>query len=280
MAKLSIVVLQYNKSEHTLACLEALRALSAGGGSSFGGMLQVVVVDNGSEVQHLKNVEFWIASQKMSNYELLISNENLGYSGGNNLGIKKALEDGAEKILILNNDVVVEPDFLDRLLEVDSDIVGLEELIIKGWFYLFYYLPGHALLIKKRVFEKIGLFDERNFLYYEDVEFCERARKAEFYLSIAKSARTSLKHTVSASTKALGPADLLYYHTRNLLLLYNTHVTMILPIWYSLQTWRLWTKLKQHIKIAFGRDVEISKAILQGIKDYEHGRFGQRKNGL
>ena len=112
MAKVSIVVLQYNQSAHTLACLESLKPLGA----------DVVVVDNASEVQHLKNVEYWIETNKAFSFQLLASSENLGYSGGNNLGIKKALADGADAVLILNNDVV-----LQEMVSGDADIVGLEQ---------------------------------------------------------------------------------------------------------------------------------------------------------
>lgn len=262
MAKLSIIVLQFNKSDYTLACLESLKTLDA----------NVIVVDNGSEVKHLKNVEYWIDNQKLKNFSLIASPENLGYSGGNNLGIKKALATGAEYVLLLNNDTVVAPEFLERMLEVDSDMVGIEERSVKGPFHLFYYLPGVALLIKKRVFEKIGFLDERYFLYYEDVEFSERARRTGFHLSVSK--KTQVQHAVSATTKSLGAADLLYYHTRNLFLLLETYYPRL--TYAPLPTWKLWIKLKQRIKIALGRDVEISRAILQGINDYDHHRFGMR----
>ncbi|MEK7583333.1 MAG: glycosyltransferase family 2 protein [Patescibacteria group bacterium] len=244
MAKVSIIVLQYNQSDRTLACLESLKPLNA----------DVIVVDNNSEVQHLKNVEFWIETNKASSFQVLASRENLGYSGGNNLGIKKALADGAEQILILNNDVV-----LQEMVSGDADIVGLEA----GRVFGFDYLSGAGLLIKRKVFEKIGFFDERYFLYYEDVEFCQRARNAGFTLALAT---TKFQHAVSATTRTLGKADLLYYHTRNALLLQNPR----LPFG------KLWIKLKQHIKIMLGREVEISRAILQGIHDYDHHRFGMR----
>lgn len=245
MAKVSIVVLQYNHSDHTLACLESLAIMSTSD-------VDIIVVDNGSEVAHLKNVEYWIASRKITNYKLLISNENLGYSGGNNLGIKYALKHGADSILILNNDVV-----LHEMIRGDADLVGVEQ----GKVFGIDYLSGAALLVKREVFEKIGLFDERYFLYYEDVEFCRRARNAGFSLALGKA---RFHHAVSATTRSLGDADLLYYHTRNELLLRHLRLK------------KYWTKIKQRIKIVLGRDVEISRAILQGIDDYDHNRFGMR----
>ncbi len=263
MAKVSIIILQYNQSDRTLACLSAILtggSASPGGGESHD--VSVIVVDNASEVRHLKNVEYWIETNKASSFQLLASSENLGYSGGNNLGIKKALQRGADAVLILNNDVI-----LREMPVGDADIVGLE----CGNVFGFDYLSGAGLLVKREVFEKIGLFDERYFLYYEDVDFCMRARKAGFKLA---TATTKFHHAVSATTSSLGSANLLYYHTRNALLLNATHgpwyVRLALPFWAS------WITLKQHVKIALGRDVEISKAILQGVYDYDHHRFGMR----
>lgn len=244
MAKISIIVLQYNQSDRTLACLESLKPLGA----------DVIVVDNASDVQHLKNVEYWIESNKAKTYHLIPNTSNLGYSGGNNIGIKYALEHGADQILILNNDVI-----LHEMISGDADIIGLEQGNVFG----FEYLSGAGLLVKREVFEKIGLFDERYFLYYEDVEFCLRARNAGFTLS---GSTAQFKHAVSSTTRTLGKADLLYYHTRNALLLRNPR----LPFG------KLWIKLKQHIKIMLGHEVEVSQAILQGIHDYDHHRFGMR----
>ncbi len=252
MAKISIIVLQYNKSDHTLRCLESLRAFDA----------DVIVVDNGSEVQHLKNVEFWIEANEAKSYKLIANSSNLGYSGGNNIGIKYALEHGAEKILILNNDVV-----LEELPTGDADIIGVEH----GHVFGLSYVSGAVMLVKREVFEKIGLLDERYFLYYEDVEFCVRAQKAGFSLALAK---TKFTHAVSATTSSLGSANLLYYHTRNALLLLHDHGT-----WYQklgLPIWAFWIMLKQKIKIALGDHFEESQAILDGVKDFRKQKFGAK----
>ncbi len=283
MAKVSIIVLGYNKSDHTLACLESLTKLAY---SDF----DVIVVDNASDVQHLKAVEYWIESRHDSRFMLHASQENLGYSGGNNLGIKKALGQGSEYVLILNNDVVVEPNFIESLLEADKDIVGVERGNIRFFktelplqkessngidLTHFEYLSGLAFLVKRKVFEKIGLFDERYFLYFEDVDFSIKAFEAGFSLCIVRARYT---HSTSATSSSLGAATLLYYHTRNALL-FNKNFG---PWWmeFALPFWRWGFKIEQHIKIFLGKNVEISRAILQGVKDFERGIFGQRKNGL
>ncbi len=263
MAKISIIVLQYNQSNSTLACLESLANLKYPD-------FNVIVVDNASEIEHLKNAEYWIGLRNregISNYKLLVSNENLGYSGGNNIGIKYALERKTDHILILNNDVVVETNFLDQLLQSNADVVGVEERVVFG----FQHLSGVVLFVRRGVFEKIGFLDERYFLYYEDVEFSVRARKAGLRLELVKA---DFQHAVSASTSSLGSANLLYYHTRNALLLNKTHGSWYVKL--ALPFWKFWIKLKQHVKLIFDVNPEISKAILQGVNDYDHHRFGMR----
>lgn len=233
MAKVSIVVLQYNKSDYTLKCLESLKALDA----------DVIVIDNGSEVQHLKNVEFWIASRKISNYKLLISNENLGYGGGNNLGIKYALEHAADYILILNNDTVVGHDFLDTI--PDADISGPFVHKIKWLFPQGFpngnisdknsYINGAAMLVRREVFEKIGLLDEQYFLYFEDVDFCFRARKAGFALAKMPA---KIHHEESSSVNDLGLEKKLLLNARNARIFFSKfapwYVRLLLPLWYPM----------------------------------------------
>ena len=261
MEHISIVVLQYNHSDRTLTCLESLKGLSYA-------PLDIVVVDNGSDIEHYKNVDYWIKFNKAKNITLLANTTNLGYSAGNNVGIQYALDHGADYVLVLNNDVVVMPNLLQKMLDAKADMVGGEQGEALGHTYL----SGAVLLIQKNVLQRIGLFDERFFLYYEDLEYSVRARKAGFVL---KKIDGGFRHGVSATTSSLGPATLLYYHSRNALLYYAIHGSLRQRI--TLLFWRIFVTLKQHIKIALGRNAEISRAIIEGFNDYDHGRFGMRK---
>ena len=236
MPKISIVILQYNHSTHTLACLESVARLTYPN-------FDVIVVDNGSETKHLKNVEFWIDIRKNPNYKLLISNENLGYGGGNNLGIRYALDRGADYILILNNDTVIEPDFLNKIPE--GDIVGPFVHKIKWLFPQGFpngnindknsYINGAAMLVRREVFEKIGLIDESYFLYFEDVDFCFRARKAGFTLS---GFTAQLIHNESATVSDMGMAKKLELNARNAHKFFKRYapwyIRLLLPLWYPI----------------------------------------------
>lgn len=134
---------------------------------------------------------------------------NLGFAKGMNKGIKEAMKKGAEAVLLLNQDTVVEKNFLIPLLTNKADIVSpvikfrregkrvydfggrinwwigrskhLESLR-DSWFKSLKidYVSGCAMLIKKSVLEKIGFFNEKYFFYFEDVDFCLRAKKAGF----------------------------------------------------------------------------------------------------
>ena len=286
MPKVSIIVLQYNQSDRTLACLESLAKLTYP-------TFNVIVVDNGSDVQHLKAIEYWIEMNKALGFKLKAISKNLGYSGGNNIGIREALKDGNnDYILILNNDIVVEPDFLGQMVSVMNyragiKVVGVEygtmqwlrtELPLSrkapssNELQKNQYLSGLALLVYRGIFKEdhTNGFDERYFLYFEDVDFTFRVSPQYSYkLGIAQA---KYQHAVSATTKSLGSATLLYYHTRNALLFNKTHG----PWWVQLALpfWAFWIRIKQHVKIALGRNSAESKAILKGVKDFYDSNWG------
>ena len=170
----------------------------------------MVVVDNHSTDGSAERIK-----QKFSRIELTENKENKGFAFGNNVGIDHALENGAEYVLLLNQDTEAEPDFLKNLMKValsDGKIGLLSPLIVwkrtkkiwfaggkinwwrmksqhktkagKGEFWKSEFLTGCALLIKREVLEKIGKLDEKFFLYWEDVDFSVRSRRAGFKIAV------------------------------------------------------------------------------------------------
>ena len=286
--KLSMVTINYNSSENTINLLESLRNQTS---KDF----EIIVVDNNSA-----DVNKLMDYQTSENSIIYIKNDrNLGYSGGNNTGIKKALENGADWVLLLNNDTWAESSFVGRLranLEGKKGIVGLaldegNKVAYAGqiqWLKstLFHittlkvvmtksvdklYTIGGAMLIHKRVFDKIGFLDENYFLYFEDADFCQRARKAGIPISFVS--KIKILHAVSASTKKLGSPMLLRYHYRNAL-----YFNLKNGPWYiKLLVW-LWSWLiisKQIIKITAGKNIDQSLAVLKGVGDWYIGRMGK-----
>ncbi len=103
-----IVVLTWNRRVDTLECLRSLARITEP-------EVRVILVDNGSSDGTVEAVR-----EEFPGIELIETGENLGYTGGNNMGIRRALDLGADYVLILNNDTVVAPGFVRELLAVDS----------------------------------------------------------------------------------------------------------------------------------------------------------------
>ncbi len=267
-------------------------------------------MDNASEIQHLNNIRLFVESQeKMGErrFELITNKENLGYAGGNNIGIRYALENGADYVFILNPDTTVKSNLLAKLAETakknpKAGIVGPainegDKVIYCGEIEWLkpelshrnikplprrqagktcnlksnLYVPGAAMSVSKKVFEKIGMFDERYFLYFEDADFCVRARRAGFKLAIAPD--VIVHHNPSSSTSKLGAALLLRYHYRNAHLFNMKNAPFKVKI--LLPFWSIWIIIKQAIKIFVRKDIIISRAILSGVSDFYRGRFGK-----
>ena len=286
--RLSIITLNYNSSENTIKLLESLK-------NQTDKDFEVIVVDNNSDdisqLMDYKTAE--------TNIIYIKNDRNLGYSGGNNVGIRKALQNGADWVLLLNNDTWVESLFTGRLkaiLEGKEGIVGLaldegERTAFGGlvqWLKptLIHlstsqvdntksvdklYAIGGAMLIHKSVFDKVGLLDENYFLYFEDADFCHRARKARIPISFLS--KTRISHSVSASTKKLGSPMLLRYHYRNALYfnLKNGPWYIKILVW----PWSWLITVKQIIKIVIGKNKERSVAILKGVGDWYSSRMGK-----
>ncbi len=192
-----IVILNYNGQSFLLKCLASVFKNDYPN-------FEVVVVDNNS-----KDGSFEAAKKSFSKAHFIRNEENIGFAAGNNIGIRFALERMADYVLLLNNDTEVEKDFLRKLTETgekNKEAGILSPIIFNGnnkkvWFsggkinwlkmkavhensirtedtYGTEFVSGCAMLIKKEVFKKIGLLDEDFFLYWEDVDFSIRAKRA------------------------------------------------------------------------------------------------------
>ncbi len=235
-----VVVLNYKVKDEVLECIKSL-TLSLGFDRDF----KVLVIDNNSTDGSVEAI-----TKHFPMIPLIKNTNNLGFTGGNNIGIKYALERGADYVLILNPDTIVEKNTVKNLLEQAQkksvDILG-PKIYFHGskkiWFaggimdldnilgehrgvdeedkgqYNKYsetdLVTGAAMLVKKEVFNSIGLFDERYFLYLEDLDFCLRAKKAGFKIGYTPEA---IVYHKNARSTGLGSALQDYYITRNRLL--------------------------------------------------------------
>lgn len=217
--KVGIIILNFNNFDDTIIAIDSVKAQIA----DFS--INIYVVDNGSIDGSSEKLE------KIKNIQFIKSKKNLGFAGGNNLAIKKALKDGCRQILLLNNDAkFISKKTLANLIKFNPGITApiikfkrhhetvydyggkidrvfgrnthyestfkIKKLFPKGD-----YFTGACLLVNSDVFKKIGFLDDKYFLYFEDADFCLRAAKANFELKLCSS--EVIEHKLSSSTSKL-----------------------------------------------------------------------------
>jgi GT2 family glycosyltransferase len=295
---IAAVVLTWNGREDTLACLASLARLPDRPDV-------VVVVDNGSTDGTAEAVR-----ESFPDAELIRSEENLGFTGGNNLGIERALELGADHVLILNNDAEAEPGAIRALVDEagrrpDAGSLGSKILFADPpdliWFVGARYDPrvgyngrqlgyrerddgrfdevhetdracGAAMLVPRAVLEQVGGFDDDLFLYSEDVEWSLRARAAGYRHYVVPA--SVVRHHVSAAAGGESSPLPLYYGMRNSLTVAERYAPL-----GRLATWRRRVvALAAHLAQAVAAPGRVAgtRAVLGGFRDALRGRLGQR----
>ncbi|MBN2072058.1 MAG: glycosyltransferase family 2 protein [Candidatus Krumholzibacteriota bacterium] len=219
---LDVIILNWNGEDVIGQCLESLEKVKSP-------PLRITVVDNASTDSSVEMIR-----ERFPEIELLINDSNLLFAEGNNVGIRKAMERGGQYILLLNNDTEVDPDFARRMMEAATvpgiGIVGPKIYFFDdsdriwyggGEFFPGIWIPKHkdlrkrdsdsdgrsvetgwvtgcAMLVRREVFEDIGLLDRSYRIYCEDIDFCLRAKKAGWKCYYEESAR--VWHKVSSSS--------------------------------------------------------------------------------
>jgi len=287
--KIGIVILNYNGANDTVECLDSIyRNINYK-------RFQVILVDNGSREDDLRIIEEW---KKQSGYEFVLikNSENLGFAGGNNVGIKKALESGADFIWLLNNDLVVEKNALESsLLAIGKSHLNIgmvsskiycysnrsmvqyngEKVCYKGFpdkeddgLKFVDFAPACSVLISKEVFKKIGLLNEDYFLYYEDNDFCKRLKKAGFQILYNPFSKVYHKGGASIGSWLRSPVSA-YYATRNFLYCFGDESQEMLLECLTHLTKSYWKDLK--------KEPGCVKGFVEGIKDYMLRKKGKVK---
>jgi GT2 family glycosyltransferase len=299
MDHVAVVVLSWNGREDTLGCLASLADVDWPN-------LTAIVVDNGSTDGTSEAVR-----ELFPEVEIVRTDENLGFAEGNNVGMRRALELGADHVLVLNNDVEVDPGFVRPLVEearrrpdagaLCSKILYMDphDLI---WFAGATFDPrsgyngrqvgyrerddgrfdevtetdracGAAMLVPRHVLEQIGLFDADLFFYSEDVDWSLRAHRAGYRHYVVPASK--LWHKVSVTSGGENSPTTLYYGVRN-----TTEVCeRFAPLgWLGTRKRRL-VLLAAHLAQAAlsSRKREGIQAVLQGWGDFHERRFWKRQ---
>ena len=222
---IACVVVNWNGWSDTLACLRTL-------GLQTFQPLHAIVIDNGSTDDSVAEIRAWIDAPRDSPtaFSLITSAENLGYARGANLGVREALQNGAEFVWLLNNDTECPPDTLEKLVRVareqaDAGVVGTvlfyhsDPAKVQAWSggrvnrwtgtATHFYKPARqtpgsyttfaSVLIRGEVLREIGLLHEGYFMYYDDSDFCLRMEATRWKIAVA--ADTAVLHKESASTE-------------------------------------------------------------------------------
>jgi GT2 family glycosyltransferase len=242
-----IIVLNWNNPKDTVECIESLKRLKYPN-------FRILLVDNGSTDESID-----IFSKKFADIEIIKNKANFGYVIANNIGIGYALNHGADYVMILNNDIIVEQDMLVNLLVV----YGTEKAILSpkvyyydrpkvinsmgtsiNWFrlrpnlghcgtedtgqfsgtYEAKVLVGCAILISSEILEQVGYFDEPFYMIHEDADICLRNfNKGNKNLTVSDAV---VYHKASA-TLGKNPAITSYYNIRNFLYLAKKHASFL-----------------------------------------------------
>lgn len=299
MKKVAVVTVNFDTAEDTINFLKSLKNVKTPDFS-----LETIIVDNGS-----KDVFKIPENLKADNITLIRSENNRGFSGGNNIGLKVALKRNADYVLIVNNDTEMDKDLIVNLLSVleskpeigvttpkiyfakghefHKDTYKPEDLGKVFWFAGGYtdwdnvtsihrgvdevdhgqydvtekteFATGCCMLFKREVLEKIGLFDDRYFLYYEDADLNERIKHAGYKIYYVPTAL--LIHVNAASSGGAGNVLQDYFITRNKMLFGMTYAPMRTKIALIRESFRLLKNGRPFQKLA--------------IKDYYLKRFNK-----
>lgn len=247
----------------------------------------------------------------VKNHLVLIKNrENHGFAGGNNVGMRYALKNlNPDFLLLLNNDTVVDPSFLDELLNQvgnagiagskiyfyhDRDLIqslGFKIKWSRGEMVSVGYMgrdesksrdgskdygndldavSGCSMLIRREVLDEIGLFNEKCFLYYEDTDICLRAKRAGFKIVCAD--RSKLWHKDSASSKKIsGTRE--YYSARNLFLFMRKYAGK--KEFYTFLIYFFFLKFwfTAALILLYHRETSAFGSYVKGISDGLNGRY-------
>lgn len=246
MKKAAVIILNYNNYEDTIQCIKSVQKNTYP-------YFDIIVVDNCSSNDSVKQIKAIFDDEII----FMETGVNLGYAGGNNVGLRYAMKQEYEYLCILNNDTIAAPDFLTQcvdylnhnedvafvgpmVLDYQSDTIqstGSNLIPNKGWMELINngkkknevekiiecdYISGACLVFKSEFLKQHGLIPENYFLFFEETEWCYRA-KQKGYRNVCITT-TSIEHKGSVSIKQVDGLSA-YLGSRNRVIFFKRNIS-------------------------------------------------------
>lgn len=282
----TVIIVAWNQLDKTLDCLETVVRLDYAN-------FNVLLVDNGSEPPLADAIQ-----ARFPAVEIARLPENLGFAGGYNAGIRRALLPGVTYVLLLNNDTLVDPAALTHLMaemQTDGDVGlvtaklyyaddpqriwsvganfnvfldlkdrGDNQLDVGQWAAprTIAFAPFCGILVRRKVFESVGFLDEGFFLYYEDVDYCLRARAAGWRMRLSPAAH--VWHAVSASSGGQESPARRYWLARSGGRYFRKHGRG--PRMLLIAPFRLGSALKTSLRLLLGGRGDALRAYWAGLR--------------
>jgi hypothetical protein len=326
--EVDIVLLNWNGWHDTVECLESLRKIDYPN-------YRLIIIDNGSSNNSVEKIREYAEGRLKASFPsrvgfeeppismveytrkeienglrhevregklpplrlVIIKNErNEGYAEGNNIAIRYALKEHyPDYILLLNNDVTVDKNFLKELVRVSE---SSPEIGIVGSTIYYYDMPdvinfagediilwkakgirykdecafprevdkvdGACMLIKKNVFEKVGLMDSDFYMYWEETDFCQRAKKKGYKVMYVPAAK--IWHKIAVSGGGLNNYNRMYYLTRNRFLFVKKNVKRSYKILFLTYYfgWEIWFSMAVFLRF---RNLKAFAPLINGSLD-------------
>ena len=289
MCKVAAIIVSYNPDSNLFDSINLL----------LNQVEKVIIVDNGSKEKYVK----YIKSINEDKIEIILNKENLGIATALNIGVRKALENGYEWILTMDQDSKASPDMLKKMFNVYNSINREERKDILSIFPNFVderiqsieensnmnsyeYVDADITsgnLLRKEVFEKVGFFDDSLFIDLVDTDFCMRLnekgikmikiRDAVLYHSLGES--KTIKGILGSFNTSNHSALRRYYMTRNRFYIWEKYKGLNS---FTLNRDKKLFK-KEFVKIILGEKDKVNKIkmVLRGYKDYKKGIKGKLK---
>lgn len=289
MCKVAAIIVSYNPDSNLFDSINLL----------LNQVEKVIIVDNGSKEKYVK----YIKSINEDKIEIILNKENLGIATALNIGVRKALENGYEWILTMDQDSKASPDMVKKMFNVYNSINREERKDILSIFPNFVderiqsieensnmnsyeYVDADITsgnLLRKEVFEKVGFFDDSLFIDLVDTDFCMRLnekgikmikiRDAVLYHSLGES--KTIKGILGSFNTSNHSALRRYYMTRNRFYIWEKYKDLNS---FTLNRDKKLFK-KEFVKIILGEKDKVNKIkmVLRGYKDYKKGIKGKLK---